>query len=33
MDSLDMNDVGFMIPKEDLASGPGTRRDHSTASV
>ena len=28
-----VNDVGFVISKEDLASGPGTRLDHSRAFV
>ena len=28
-----MNDVGFVISKEDLALGPGTRLDHSRAFV
>ena len=28
-----MNDVGFIISEEDLASGPGTRLDHSRAFV
>ena len=28
-----MNDVRFVISKEDLASGPGTRFDHSKAFV
>ena len=28
-----VNDVGFMISEEDLASGPGTRLDHSRAFV
>ena len=26
-----VNDVGFVIPEEDLALGPGTRLDHSKA--
>ena len=28
-----VKDVGFMMPEEDLASGPGTRLDHSRAFV
>ena len=28
-----VNDVGFVIPEEDLALGPGTRLDHSKAFV
>ena len=28
-----VNDVGFMISKEDLAVGAGTRLDHSRAFV
>ena len=28
-----MNDVRFMISEEDLASGPGTRLDHSRTFV
>ena len=28
-----MNDVGFVISEEDLASGTGTKLDHSRAFV
>ena len=28
-----VKDVGFLISKEDLVSGPGTRLDHSRAFV
>ena len=28
---LTVNDVGFVISEEDLASGPGTSLDHSRA--